>query len=283
MSNLATTNNGTSSIAMWDASQIELIKNQIAKGCSDGELALFGQVCQRTGLDPFSRQIYAISRNQYNPDTRQKEPKMTIQLSIDGFRTVAARSGLYGGSTTEWCGADGVWCDVWLSNKPPSAAKTTVYRKGCANPFTGVARFDSYAPVYNGKVSGLWEKMPDLLIGKCSEALALRKAFPAELSGLYSSEEMEQSDNVEMPVAHSSPDRAITVGYSDEIKTRQQALRECMEILEWTPEFKASWTKTISPRPISTWSLELWDLAVVKALAAIDQLNSNPAVVAEVV
>lgn len=277
MSNLATTN-GTSPIAMWDASQIELIKNQIAKGCSDGELALFGQVCQRTGLDPFSRQIYAISRNQYNPDTRQKEPKMTIQLSIDGFRTVAARSGLYGGSTTEWCGADGVWCDVWLSNKPPSAAKTTVYRKGCANPFTGVARFDSYAPVYNGKVSGLWEKMPDLLIGKCSEALALRKAFPAELSGLYSSEEMEQSDNVEMPSS-----QPFTPTLSSTAAQYHADLKKAFEILEWDADRRNSWIRKINPTPNTKWSDDDWSNMISKAYAEVDKVNDLVAVVAEVV
>lgn len=280
MSNLAT--NNESVIASWNNDQIGIIKDQIAKGCSDSELRLFGQVCQKTGLDPFSRQIYAIVRNQYNPDTRQKEPKMTIQLSIDGFRTVAARSGLYGGSTTEWCGDDGAWRDVWLSNKPPSAAKTTVYRKGCQYPFTAVARFESYAPIYNGKVSGLWEKMADVMISKCSESLALRKAFPAELSGLYSNEEMQQADNEPVLTQTEVPQPKVATKYSEDIKVRQQALRECMEILKWTPEYKADWTKTISSRPLSTWDIDLWDLAVAEALAAISKLSTDQPVVAKV-
>jgi phage recombination protein Bet len=270
MSNLATTNG--SAMASWDASQIEIIKNQIAKGCSDGELQLFGQVCTRTGLDPFSHQIYAITRMEYNKETRTKEPKMTIQISIDGFRTIAARSGLYGGSSTEWCGEDGVWRDAWLSSKPPAAAKTTVYRKGSAHPFTGVARFDSYAQSYDGKLSGLWAKMSDLLIGKCSESLALRKAFPAELSGLYTSEEMEQADDSPIattPIAKPAPVVSTT------IQDRQQALRECMESLKWSPEHKATWTKSICPKPMSTWTIIEWDLLLVKALAAINQLNQD--------
>lgn len=185
MSNLAT--------QQWDSSQIEIIKQQIAKGCSDGELALFGQVCTKTGLDPFSRQIYAISRG----------GKLTIQVSIDGFRTIAARSGLYGGSTTEWCGDDGVWRDVWLSNSPPAAAKTTVWRKGSQNPFTGVARYGAYQ-----QGNSMWSKMPEVMIGKVSESLALRKAFPAELSGLYTTEEMQQTDNpMTTSRAESQPDR----------------------------------------------------------------------------
>lgn len=166
----------------WDSEQWELIKSQIAPECSDGELKLFAQVCSKTGLDPFARQIYAIKRG----------GKMTIQVSIDGFRLQAARSGMYAGSETFWCGPDGVWTDVWLHPEPPAAAKTLVWKTGSTKPFTAAAGFNSYKQEYNGKLSGLWAKMPDVMIGKASEALALRKAFPAELSGLYATEEMDQ-------------------------------------------------------------------------------------------
>jgi phage recombination protein Bet len=249
----------------WSEQQIELIKQQIAVGCTDGELALFGQVCQRTGLDPFSRQIYAISRNVYNSETKQKEPKMTIQVSIDGFRTIAARSGSYGGSKTYWCGEDGRWVDVWLTAKPPAAAKTEVWRIGSPEPFVAVAKFSSYAQSYNGKLSGLWEKMPEVLIAKCSESLALRKAFPAELSGLYTTEEMAQAE----PTPIAIPE------YSPEIQKQRQGLIDCMEILGWDLKQQKSWAQSIHGKPSSQWSLDEWKTAVTKAHTAIDALNSK--------
>ena len=167
-----------STLTLWTPEQTQLISTTIAPGCSNDELRLFAYACQRTGLDPFSKQIYAIKR----------AGKMTIQAGIDGLRSIAERTGQLDGSITEWCGSDGVWVDVWLDSKPPAAAKTILHRKGASHPFVGVARFADY-----NAGQGLWSKMPAAMIAKCSEALALRKAFPADLSGVYSTDEMDQA------------------------------------------------------------------------------------------
>jgi phage recombination protein Bet len=172
--------------------KIELIGRTIAKGCSPDELALFVAICDRTGLDPFARQIYAIPRW----DGKLKRNVMTPQVSIDGARLVAQRSGQYAGQDGPyWCGEDGVWKDVWLSNKLPVAAKVGVMRTGFAAPIYSVALFGEYAQRFDdGNLSGLWKKFPVQMIAKCAEMLSLRRVFPAELSGLYSAEEMSQAD-----------------------------------------------------------------------------------------
>ena len=197
----------SSSLALWTPEQTQLISTTIAPGCSGDELRLFAYACQRTGLDPFSKQIYAIKRG----------GKMTIQAGIDGLRSIAERTGQLDGSETLWCGDDGVWTDVWLGSKPPAAAKTTIWRKGASHPFTGVARFADY-----NAGQGLWTKMGATMIAKCSEALALRKAFPADLSGVYSSDEMEQAVEPVTVTATSTPAPALPAG-DDKVFTAGKA------------------------------------------------------------
>lgn len=178
----------TTALTLWTPEQTQLISSTIAPGCSNDELRLFAYACQRTGLDPFSRQIYAIRRRQKQSDGNYAYV-MTIQAGIDGLRSIAERTGQLDGSETFWCGDDGQWQDVWLSSKPPAAAKTIIHRKGAGHPFVGVARTADY-----NAGQGLWTKMPAAMIAKCSEALALRKAFPADLSGVYSTDEMQQAE-----------------------------------------------------------------------------------------
>jgi phage recombination protein Bet len=214
----------SSTLTLWTPEQTQLISTTIAPGCSNDELRLFAYACQRTGLDPFSKQIYAIKRG----------GKMTIQAGIDGLRSIAERTGQLDGSETLWCGDDGVWTDVWLGSKPPAAAKTTIWRKGAGHPFTGVARFQDY-----NAGQGLWSKMGATMIAKCSEALALRKAFPADLSGVYSTDEMDQAvepvtvTSAPAPALPAGDDKVFTAGKAAIAKaTNMEALAKVTERME---------------------------------------------------
>jgi phage recombination protein Bet len=163
----------------------------------EGDIVALFHYAKRTGLDPFSRQIYMIGRRKKTRDGSWVA-KYTIQIGIDGFRLVASRAARAAGldyaidepdHPRVWCGPDGQWCDVWVSKEPPIAARVTV-RLGDAR-FTHVAHLsESQDLTGDGKPMGLWARMPAHMLAKCAEAGALRKAFPADLSGIYLEEEM---------------------------------------------------------------------------------------------
>lgn len=164
--------------------QVDLIRRTLMpRGFGNTELELFLHQARRTGLDPLTRQIYALD----------VKGKFSVQVSIDGFRLIAERSGKYAGQLGPfWCGEDGVWQDVWVKGNP-AAAKVAVLRSDFKEPLWATARYSSYAGGY------MWQRMPDLMIAKVAEALALRRAFPQELSGLYTSDEMQQAGSEAPP------------------------------------------------------------------------------------
>jgi phage recombination protein Bet len=163
------------------------------RNVSNADLAVFMHYCQKTGLDPFSRQIYGIMRRELVGG--QWVDKFTIQVGIDGFRVirdrVCARLGIsveY--EDTVWYDADGTAHLVWLWEDAPAACKVTVLKDG--KPFPGVVRTASYIAMKDGKPVSQWRSQPDHMIEKCAEAFALRRAFPHDLGGLYIPEEMSE-------------------------------------------------------------------------------------------
>lgn len=165
----------------WTRERLDLIKHTYCRGATDAEYELFVGQCKRLRLSPEARQIWSVARK-----NKDGTIERSTQVSIDGFRLVAERSGKYAGQTpVEWCGTDGVWTQSWIADGAPVAARVGVHRTDFKEPLVRFARLKSFA-----QYSPFWSKMPEHMIAKVAEALALRAAFPNDLSGVYIPEEM---------------------------------------------------------------------------------------------
>lgn len=177
----------------WSERQMAGLRQIGVAGAGDGDLLVFFHVCQRTGLDPFARQIHMVSRN------TQQGTRWTIQTGIDGYRLIADRADRRDGTLreyedTQWADAEGNWSDVWTKGTAPTAARVVVLRNG--HRFPAVALYREFEQTKrDGSPNPMWARMPANQLAKCAEALALRKAYPQDLSGVYTDDEMGQADN----------------------------------------------------------------------------------------
>lgn len=213
-----------SNAPVFTQEQIELLKNTVAmdQNLTDNEFGLFMTIAKSSGLNPFTGQIYAVKRKS------NEKVHVTYQTSVDGMRSIADRTGIYAGND-DYLFDEGVneYQMIKTRRQKPITATATVYKAvgGQRCPFSATARWDEYFP---GEKQGfMWRKMPFLMLGKCAEALALRKAFPAQMSGLYTGDEMQQADvkiegTVEPPV-HTSEQVP-----QEDVGPRKEALKKHM-------------------------------------------------------
>lgn len=214
-----------------------------------GVIESFLAQCERTQLDPLNRQIYCIERG----------GKWGVQISIDGFRLLAERTSGYRGQTpAEWCGPDGVWRDVWLDTvNAPAAARVGVLREGFSEPMYAVATFAGYCPRdRDGNLAprNQWASNPSNQLAKCAEMLALRKAFPADFSGLYGAEEMDQANS---EASHQQQAKPVQQRRQGSSRGQQRAAQpQVLSELEWN-----TWRERLSQASSRDDALDVWRAA----------------------
>ena len=212
----------------WTPDQVKLIKDTICAGSTDDEFKLFLYTAKRTGLDPLVRQIHAVKR--WNSELRRES--MAIQVGIDGYRVIAERTGNYAGQDAP----------VYTFNKDNGldSATITVYRmvSGTRAGFSATAFYDEYVQsTKDGHPNRMWQKMPRVMLAKCAEALAMRKAFPNDLSGIYTDDEMAQAGEPKQPPvttghAEDKPAQAPPKQTIDQNRVDDEQMAEAITILE---------------------------------------------------
>lgn len=183
--------------------QLELIRRMaVHPDAPDDVVELYLAKCRAVGTDPLDRLIYCIPRRQNVKDERtgewRSEIRWTLQGSIDLFRSIAENSGDYAGQLGPFWSNDGeTWRDTWLDAEPPKVCRIGVLRQSFKEPLWVTGTYEYYVPrdgKGNPSPTTFWkgEKGAHQL-AKCVEELALRKAFPRKLHGVYGTEEMAQA------------------------------------------------------------------------------------------
>jgi phage recombination protein Bet len=216
--------------------RIKPLKDALGIGnLTDGEMQVFALVARYTGLDPFTKQIYAIKRGN----------KVTHQTGIDGYRSTAERTGQYAGSEE----AEFEPCECGSDDSPPVHPKTArvvvnrILSNGHVVKQVGKARWHELKPKHTkgdwGFQDDMWWKMPENQLAKCAEADGLRKAFPRVLGGVYITDEMQGADTIEGEAREVS-EKPAPVTVADRIAARRAAAEAPAIVIEPTPQEAAS-------------------------------------------
>lgn len=227
--------NKTRNMALpYSQEEIEAFKDTVKasnREMTNAQFTVFMAAARHLGLDPLARQITPIFQG----------GKMTVYTTIDGARLIAERTRKYRGQVGPfWCGKDGIWKDVWLEDGPPVAAKVGVKRAGFDEVVWGVAKYKSYA---KGGPDSNWQKMPEVMIAKVAEMIALRKAFPENLSGVYSREEMmqaladgEELEPLNIVDAHVTDTSDVTANDDAPQSSQRASEDDQLELAQWLHE-----------------------------------------------
>ena len=154
-------------LTIYNNEQIELIKSTIAKGATNAEFQMFIEFCKGTKLNPFKKEIWFI----------KTDKGLQMMTGINGFLAIANNHPQY----------DGMEVEIKEENGKLISATAKVYRKDRKYPSVGTAYFQEYA-----KNTPTWRQMPRVMLTKVAKSIAIREAFPQELNGLHTKEEMSE-------------------------------------------------------------------------------------------
>lgn len=174
----------------YTAEALQVIRNSVGgKDLTDSEFKMYLMSAQRLGADPLKREMHAVVFTD-----RQGRRTLTLITGIDFFRRVATSNKRYNGTSDAEFGPMVKRTVYKTQIDVPEWAKIKIWLKDAEHPVEATAYFDEYLPGSEYKQS-MWKKMPRLMIAKCAESLAIRKAFPQELSGVYTDDETQTFDS----------------------------------------------------------------------------------------
>lgn len=167
----------------FTSQEVDMIRGMCPPNVPERDFRNFLYFCKKFKLDPIQKQAYLVPRG------KKDNLKWSAEASIDGLRLNAERTGCYApGRAATW----------ELDSNGHPVTSTAYIMKLVGNTWLEVSHtvfYDEFVQTSydkNGKPvpNHFWSRMPRQMLAKVAEAFCLRKAFPNELGGMYTPEEM---------------------------------------------------------------------------------------------
>ena len=208
------------------------LQNSVFPGAKDESILLAVDYCKARKLDILKKPCHIVPMSVTDAKTGNKNWRDVIMPGIYEQRITAFRTGQMAGQDEPVFGDTVTFRGI----EAPEWCRVTVYRfinnERCA--FSHTEYFsEACATTKEGKPNSMWSKRPRGQLAKCAEAGALRKAFPDELGGVITADEVNEEHINQHGAA--TPDNGTTVidTQSVELITPEQ-IKEIENLIEVT-------------------------------------------------
>ncbi len=227
MSNLPTNIHQALSERNVDQATWGTLQNSVFPGAKEESILLAIDYCKARKLDILKKPCHIVPMSVTDAKTGSKQWRDVIMPGIYEQRITAFRTGQMAGQDEPEFGEDITYKNVTA----PKWCKVTVYRfvNGQRCAFSHTEYFsEACATTKDGSINSMWTKRPRGQLAKCAEAGALRKAFPDELGGVMTAEEMAE----EQQANHEAQKTTIIEAQAVELATEEQKqqIRQLLEI-----------------------------------------------------
>ena len=225
---LTTNTSNYPAFAMKEDELINVLRNSLYPGAQTDSIKMIIGYCKASSLDPMQKPVHIVPIW----DSKAGAMRDVVMPGIGLYRAQASRSGEYAGVTEPEFGEDVTELIGGIETTYPKWCRVTVKRllgNGSIVEFTANERWKENYAAKGGKdksiaPNAMWARRPYAQLAKCSEAQALRKAFP-EFGAQPTADEMEGK---EFDVTPETAPPAPVYYTNDEFSTKKQKWKQAV-------------------------------------------------------
>ena len=237
--------------------------NNLYPGADPKSVLMVLDYCAARKLDPLKKPCHIVQIDVRNAKTDQYEKRDVVLPGIYELRTTAQRTGVYLGHSAPDYGpietSSGVAAPAWCA--------MTFYRwnrdVGVRAEYPVRVLFKEVVALNKErKVNARWSKAPVQMLTKCTEAAGLREAFPDEIGGEQTAEEMDGQRAIDVQTVEQKFVPVAPDGYPEVVADLEAVADEGIDKLEAAFAVLSEAHRTYLTRS----DADTWDALKIRAL-----------------